>query len=68
MRERHPEFEGASGMVGSLGGGDANYYLDDPEDLRAWFMSALGFEIPDEVAEFVGDEFSAPRPCRSARC
>lgn len=59
VREDHPEFEGASGMVGFLGGGDANYHLYGPEDLRSRFMSALGFEIPDEVAEFVGDEFSA---------
>lgn len=60
VREQHPEFEGASGMVGFLGGGDANYHLYGPDDLRSRFMSALGFGIPDEVAEFVGDEFSAP--------
>lgn len=60
VRDQHPEFEGATGMVGFLGGGDANYHLYGPEDLRARFMSALGFEIPDEVADFVGDEFSAP--------
>lgn len=60
VREQHPEFEGASGMVGFLGGGDANYHLYGPDDLRSRFMSALGFEVPDEVAEFVGEEFSAP--------
>lgn len=60
VREEHSEFEGATGMVGFLGGGDANYHLYGPQDLRSRFMSALGFEIPDEVAEFVGDEFSAP--------
>lgn len=60
VREQHPEFEGATGMVGFLGGGDANYHLYGPEDLRSRLMHALGFEIPDKVAEFVGDKFSAP--------
>jgi iron complex transport system substrate-binding protein len=60
VRQKHPQFQGASGMVGFLGGGNANYHLYGPQDLRARFMGALGFDIPHDVAQFVGEEFSAP--------
>lgn len=60
VREQHAAFQDATGMVGFLGGGDADYHVYGRQDLRSRFMTALGFEIPEEVARFVGDEFSAP--------
>jgi len=53
-RERHPEFEGATGLVAARYEG---YSVYGPDDVRGRFLADLGFEIPREVAELVGDDF-----------
>lgn len=60
-REEHPEFEGASGVVVGLTAEDDSYTLGPygPQDVRGRFMSSLGFEIPEEIANLAGDSFFA---------
>jgi len=53
MREEHPEFEGATGIVATFEPG--YYYVYDPPDSRNRFLSSLGFEIPEEIAELFDD-------------
>lgn len=60
IRDQHPEFQSASGVVGLLGGAEANYHAYGPEDLRARFMTALGFELPQAVADLAGEQFFTP--------
>ncbi len=58
VREEHPEFGGATGVV-VLPGEGGTYYPYGPQDSRGRFMDALGFELPDEIAELAGDDFFA---------
>lgn len=60
-REEHPEFEGASGVVVGLSTEGDSYTPSPygPQDARSRFLEALGFEIPDEIAQLAGDAFSA---------
>ncbi|MGH3087771.1 MAG: iron-siderophore ABC transporter substrate-binding protein, partial [Rubrobacteraceae bacterium] len=55
-REAHPEFEGASGVVAGPLGSDGNPHAYGPEDVRGQFLTALGFEIPAEIADLAGEE------------
>jgi len=54
VRERRPEFEGAIGLVAARYDG---YSVYGPDDVRGRFLTDLGFEIPQEVAELVGEDF-----------
>ncbi|WP_084709327.1 iron-siderophore ABC transporter substrate-binding protein [Rubrobacter aplysinae] len=58
-RSENPDFEGANGLVvGVNEQGDS--YSPAPyttEDVRGRFMSSLGFELPEEIAELAGDSF-----------
>lgn len=58
-REEHPGFEGARGIVvGVVKKGDSYAPAPyAPQDVRGRFMSALGFEQPDEIRELAGDAF-----------
>lgn len=58
VRQERPEFEGASGVV-ALTGADGTYSPFGPEDSRGRFLSALGFEVPQEIADLAGDDFFA---------
>ena len=58
VREEHPEFDGASGVVALTGEG-GNYYPYGPQDVRGRFLESLGFKLPAEVAELAGDSFFA---------
>ncbi len=58
VREEHPEFEGATGVVALTGEG-GNYYPYGPQDARGRFLESLGFELPAEVADLAGDSFFA---------
>lgn len=59
--EEHPEFEGASGVVVGLSTEGDSYTPSPygPQDPRSRFLTSLGFEIPDEIAELAGDAFFA---------
>ena len=59
VREQHPEFEGARGIVvGVIKKGDSYAPAPyAPQDVRGRFMGALGFEQPDEIRELAGDAF-----------
>jgi iron complex transport system substrate-binding protein len=57
VRDEHPEFEGATGVVALTWEG--SYLPYGPKDPRARFLTALGFELPSEIAELAGDEFYA---------
>lgn len=61
VREEHPEFEGASGVVVGLTEEEQSYTPSPygTQDLRSRFLTSLGFEIPERVTDFVGDSFSA---------
>lgn len=57
-RTEHPEFENATGVV-ALYGENGSFSAYGPQDTRGRFMSALGFELPEEIAELAGDQFYA---------
>ncbi|MDP8968954.1 MAG: iron-siderophore ABC transporter substrate-binding protein [Actinomycetota bacterium] len=57
-RNDHPEFQGKTGVV-ALTGDPGTYYPYGPQDLRARFLTALGFELPGEIAQLAGDKFFA---------
>jgi iron complex transport system substrate-binding protein len=54
VRADHPSFVGASSVVAAPFEG---IYLYGPEDARGRLLTALGFELPAELAEVSGDEF-----------
>lgn len=60
-RKAHPEFEGASGVVVGLTSEDESYTPSPygPQDARSRFLTSLGFEILEEIAELAGDSFFA---------
>ena len=55
-REAHPEFQGATAVAAAPYEG---IWVYAPEDPRGRFLSDLGFELPDGLAEVTGDEFGA---------
>jgi iron complex transport system substrate-binding protein len=61
VREEHPEFEGARGVVVGLTVEGDSYTPSPygPQDVRGRFMSSLGFRIPDEISDLAGDAFFA---------
>ncbi|CAL9333917.1 putative siderophore-binding lipoprotein YfiY [Nocardiopsis dassonvillei] len=54
----HPEFRGASAVVAERFG--RTFTVLSPADPRSRFLEALGFEVPEEIAELTGDSGSAP--------
>jgi iron complex transport system substrate-binding protein len=58
MREAHPEFQGATGVVASSWGYPDNYWVYGPEDSRGRFMTELGFVIPEEVNQLAVEQDS----------
>lgn len=58
-REAHPEFEGATGVVVGLSSEDESYTPSPygPQDARSRFLTSLGFEIPGEISDLVGNSF-----------
>lgn len=53
-REQYPEFEGMRGVTATLYEG---IWVYGPEDPRGRFLSTLGFESPEWVAEVSGNRF-----------
>lgn len=58
MREAHPEFQGATGVVASSWGYPDNYWVYGPLDPRGRFMTDLGFVIPEEVGQLAIEQDS----------
>lgn len=59
VREQHPEFNGATGVVASTWGFPDTYYAYHSQDPRNRFLTSLGFVIPAEVDEMAQDTFGA---------
>jgi iron complex transport system substrate-binding protein len=57
-RAAHPELEGATGAVVMVNG-DGTYSVYSPQDVRGRFLSSLGVQLPDTLAELAGDSFFA---------
>lgn len=57
VREQHPEFQGATGLIGLIGGQQSGSHLYGPHDLRGRFMTSLGVEVPDQVVDLTGEDF-----------
>ena len=57
-RAAHPEFAGKT-AVAAYDFGPASFGFYGPQDPRARFLSALGFQLPPPVADLVKDEFFA---------
>ncbi len=58
-REDHPELAGATAVVALPGGPDGSFWIYGPQDSRVRFLTSLGLEVPDRVAELAGDRFAA---------
>jgi iron complex transport system substrate-binding protein len=56
-REANPQFDGASAVMATVYDDMISIY--SPQDMRGRFMESLGFELPPEIAELAGDDFSA---------
>jgi iron complex transport system substrate-binding protein len=54
-RAKHPEFEGKTIAIGQLDA-PGTYYILSPDDHKARFFTALGFQVPDEITEVVGEQ------------
>lgn len=57
VREEHPEFEGATAVVGTAYADVLYAYAS--QDPRGRFLTELGFDAPVEIDELAGDEFTA---------
>ncbi|WP_298182250.1 iron-siderophore ABC transporter substrate-binding protein [Saccharomonospora sp.] len=55
-RDEHPEFDGATALVATLYEG---YFLYGGDDPRSRLLTDLGFTLPAELDELVGDRFGA---------
>jgi len=56
VRTAHPEFAGAHALVATPFEG---IWVYGAEDVRGRFLTSLGFELPDGLAEITGEEFGA---------
>lgn len=56
LRDEHPEFEGATALVATLYEG---YFLYGDDDPRSQLLTDLGFTLPQELDDLVGDQFGA---------
>lgn len=52
--EEHPEFVGASAVMATPYEG---IYVYGPEDARGRFLTALGFDLPDDLVDVTGEQF-----------
>jgi iron complex transport system substrate-binding protein len=56
-REEHPELGGKSAVVGER---FDTYFVRSATDPRTRFLTELGFELPQEIADLAGDRDGAP--------
>jgi iron complex transport system substrate-binding protein len=59
VRQQHPEFADATGVVASTWGFPDTYYAYHSQDPRNRLLTSLGFVIPAEVDEMAKDTFGA---------
>jgi iron complex transport system substrate-binding protein len=59
VREQHPEFANATGVIASTWGFPDTYYAYHSQDPRNRFLTSLGFVIPAEVDKMAQDTFGA---------
>ncbi len=59
IREEHPAFAGATGVVASTWGFPDTYYAYHSQDPRNRLLTALGFVIPAEIDQMAQDTFGA---------
>lgn len=57
-RAAHPEFEGKRIVVAQLDT-PGTFWVLGPQDFKLRFFTSLGFVLPDEIAEVVGDASNA---------
>lgn len=55
-RAQYPEFAGKSAIV-AMPSTTGDYFFSGPQHERQRFLSALGFELPAELAEIAGESF-----------
>ncbi len=55
-RAAHPELEGATAAIASPAG-DGQYFFSGPQHERQRFLTALGLQLPETLAELAGDSF-----------
>ena len=55
-REEYPEFIGATAVIVAPTA-DGQFYISGPQHERQRFLTSLGFDLPDALAEIAGDEF-----------
>lgn len=60
VREQHPEFGEAVGVVATPYGYPDNYWLHSSQDSRARILALFGFQPSTEIDEVVGEAFAAP--------
>ncbi len=58
-RRKHPELEGAAGVVALVGGPDGSFWVYGPQDSRGRFLRSLGMTLPPELAELTRGRFGA---------
>lgn len=56
-RQQHPEFEGKSAVVAERF--ETGFFVRAPQDPRSQFLTSLGFEITEDIAELTGDKDGA---------
>ncbi len=56
VRAEHPEFAGATAAIAAPAG-DGQFFFSGPQHERQRFLTALGFELPDELVQIAGDSF-----------
>jgi iron complex transport system substrate-binding protein len=56
VREEHPQLDGATSVMATPFEG---IFVYGPEDARGRLLTALGLELPPDLAEVTGDEFGA---------
>jgi iron complex transport system substrate-binding protein len=56
VREEHPDLVGATSVMATPYEG---IFVYGPEDARGRFLTALGLELPPDLAEVTGEEFGA---------
>ncbi|HEY8476280.1 MAG TPA: iron-siderophore ABC transporter substrate-binding protein [Chloroflexota bacterium] len=59
-RQQHPEFQGATVAWASPADGQGQYWVVGPRTPPMRFLAALGFRVPDDLANLVGERDSVP--------
>lgn len=58
-REEHAAFRGATIAMASPAEGEGQYWTFSPNTPPMRFLTSLGFQVPDDIAELIGDRDAA---------